>query len=70
MSSEDFLLVREAAEALGVSANTIRAWADSGKLTEYRHPINNYRLFKQKDVALLKKRIDNPPATGRKTRAK
>ena len=47
---QEFLLVKEVARLLKVSPNTVRAWADSGKLPEHRHPVNNYRLFKLKDV--------------------
>ena len=57
---KEYLLVKQAAELLGVSANTIRAWAETGKLPEYRHPVNNYRLFKRTDVEQLLKQIENP----------
>ena len=60
MKTDAFLLVNEAAELLGVSANTVRAWAKGGKLQEYRHPVNNYRLFKKRDVEALSKQIENP----------
>ena len=60
MKGEDFLLVGEAAELLGVAPNTIRAWALAGKLQEYRHPVNNYRLFKKADVEALRREIENP----------
>lgn len=45
-----FVRVKEAAEMLGVSPNTIRAWGAAGKIAEYRHPVNNYRLFKVKEL--------------------
>jgi len=61
MNSDEFLLVKQTAQVLGVSANTVRAWADNGKLQEYRHPINNYRLFRRDDVEALLQRISNPP---------
>lgn len=46
----DLLTVTQAAQRLGVSKNTVRAWADAGKLRHARHPINRYRLF---DPAVL-----------------
>ena len=58
--TDEFLLVKEAAEFLGVSANTVRAWATTGKLQEYRHPVNNYRLFKRGDIEALLEQIVNP----------
>ncbi len=60
---QDFLLVKEVARLLGVSPNTVRTWADSGKLPEHRHPVNNYRLFKLKDVEKLRRKIELPRAT-------
>lgn len=67
-SSSKFLLVTETAGVLGVSANTVRAWAASGKLIEHRHPVNNYRLFRRSEVEALARKIANPPesATRRK----
>ena len=46
----EFLRVKEAAELLGVSPNTIRAWGGEGKIPEYRHPINRFRLYKRKEL--------------------
>jgi DNA (cytosine-5)-methyltransferase 1 len=60
MKGDDFLMVNEAATVLGVAPNTIRAWSSAGKLTEYRHPVNNYRLFKKADVESLRRKIVNP----------
>jgi excisionase family DNA binding protein len=60
MKGDDFLLVKEAAARLRVAPNTVRAWAAAGKLPEYRHPANNYRLFKREDVEALLQGIENP----------
>jgi DNA (cytosine-5)-methyltransferase 1 len=64
---QNFLLVKEVARLLKVSPNTVRAWADSGKLPEHRHPVNNYRVFKKSDIdrlimllELQKSRPNNP----------
>ena len=57
---DEFVLVKEAAELLGVCPNTIRAWGDSGKLTEYRHPMNDYRMFKKKDIDNLLRKMQQP----------
>jgi excisionase family DNA binding protein len=70
-TTDDYLLVKETAELLGVSANTVRAWALSGKLQEYRHPVNNYRLFKRYEVEVLLEQIANPePVNQRIKKAK
>lgn len=55
-----FVRVKQAAEMLGVSPNTIRAWGAAGKLAEYRHPVNNYRLFRQDDLDKLLKHLEQP----------
>lgn len=60
MKGDEFLLVKEVAARLRVAPNTVRAWAASGKLTEYRHPVNNYRLFKRADVEALLRKIEDP----------
>ena len=57
MRNKGFVRVQEAAELLGVCPNTIRAWGAEGKLTEYRHPLNDYRLFKREDLDALLKQV-------------
>ena len=58
--AETYLQVKEAAEFLGVSPNTIRKWGREDKLPEYRHPLNNYRLYKRSDLARLLQRLQRP----------
>lgn len=50
LNLHDFLGIGKAAALLGVTENTLRNWSDEGKFTEYRNPINNYRLFKKEDI--------------------
>lgn len=64
--TEDFLQVKEAADFLGVSANTVRNWGRDDKLPEYRHPVNNYRLYKRQDLERLRKSLLAPQRTGKK----
>ena len=61
-TKDRYLTVSEAAELLAVAPNTVRAWGAAGKLTEYRHPINNYRLFNRKEVEKLCRQIHAPAA--------
>ena len=49
----DYVTVKEAAELLGVTTLTIRNWDARGRLVSYRHPINNYRLFRKSDIDAL-----------------
>jgi excisionase family DNA binding protein len=50
---DDYLRIKEAAEYLGVSPNTLRNWGRGQKITEHRHPVNNYRLYKKTDLDRL-----------------
>lgn len=57
---DQYLTVGDAALLLGVSPNTVRNWGRDGKLDEYRHPVNNYRLFKAADLRALRATIQRP----------
>lgn len=41
-----FVTVKEAANVFAVSIQTIRRWDRKGKLKCFRHPMNNYRMFR------------------------
>jgi len=56
----EFVLVKKAAELLGVCPNTIRAWGAEGKITEHRHPINGYRMYKREDIDRLLELLRTP----------
>ncbi len=55
----EFLRIHEAAEYLGVCRNTLRNWCRQGKIPEYRHPVNNYRLFKASDLDQVLKETEH-----------
>ncbi|GDX92037.1 MerR family transcriptional regulator [Planctomycetia bacterium] len=46
----EYLQTTEAAKFLGVSQNTLRTWAENGKIPVRRNPANGYRLFKRSDL--------------------
>jgi DNA (cytosine-5)-methyltransferase 1 len=60
----EFLRVKEAAALLGVSPNTIRAWGGGGKIPEYRHPINRFRLYKRSELEKVRRAIEDPRPAG------
>ena len=59
-SDQTFIRVKEAAAMLGVSTNTLRAWGAAGKIPQYRHPVNNYRLYKREEIEQLLKKLREP----------
>lgn len=63
LRQEGFLRVKEAAKLLGVSPNTIRAWGAEVKIPEYRHPVNNYRLYKQSELEQILKKLEQSRST-------
>lgn len=57
----ELLTIKAAAEALGVSEQTLRRWDKAGKLQAKRHPINGYRLYPRGQVLELYRRIHAEP---------
>ena len=58
LREKGYARVKEAAALLGISPNTVRAWGAQGKITEYRHPANNYRLFKVDELERLIEQVE------------
>lgn len=52
---KDFLTIKEAAEFLGVSTETLRNWDRNGKLVPTRNPFNHYRIYRKSDLENLLK---------------
>ncbi|ASD64251.1 helix-turn-helix domain-containing protein [Bdellovibrio bacteriovorus] len=46
-----WLTVSQLAKKFKVHPETIRRWANSGRLKHIRHPINKYRLFLDTDFS-------------------
>lgn len=51
------LTIKMAAELLGVAEATLRRWDASGRFKARRHPMNNYRVYFERDVLRLRDRI-------------
>jgi len=56
----DYVMTAEAADILGVSQNTLRAWARDGKIPMHRNLANGYRLFRRSDLMAFLKKIGRP----------
>jgi DNA (cytosine-5)-methyltransferase 1 len=67
---DDYLQIREAAEFLGVSPNTLRNWGREAKIAELRHPVNNYRLYRRSDLEKLLRRVARSGRAAGKRRQK
>lgn len=55
---QDYLTIKEAAEYLGVTPNTLRNWGRDGKIKERRNPLNGYRLYMKAELDRLLKKIE------------
>ena len=56
----EYVKVAKAAEILGVSQGTVRAWAEAGKIPMHKNPANGYRLFKTEELEQFLANIAKP----------
>ncbi|MDA1055830.1 MAG: helix-turn-helix domain-containing protein [Planctomycetota bacterium] len=66
----DYVKTAEAAEILGVSQTTLRKYAEAGKISMRRNPVNGYRLFKREDLEAFLQQLDAPETAPPKKRRK
>jgi len=59
----EFMTIKQAAEFLGVSQNTLRNWGRDGRIKERRHPVNHYRLYDADELSQLLQQADQPRET-------
>lgn len=57
--TKKYLTVKEVSGIFGVTPLTLRNWDKQGKLTAYRNPINNYRMYKKEEIELLQRKIES-----------
>src|SRR5713101_1264703 len=46
----DYLTIKDAADYIGVSPQTLRRWDFEGKLRSVRHPASRYRYYRRADL--------------------
>ncbi len=63
---QKYLTIKQVASMLGVSALTLRNWDKRGRLVAYRHPMNNYRVYKLEEIEELLKTMEKKPTRGPK----
>ena len=61
-----FLTVTEVSQLLGITPLTVSNWDQKGKLVAYRHPVNNYRMYRTEDVEVMLKQIEHSKQKNRK----
>jgi MerR family transcriptional regulator, copper efflux regulator len=54
---DEYMSIKQAAEFLGVTANTLRNWERASKVKVCRNPLNHYRLYDREDLEQLLKTI-------------
>jgi DNA (cytosine-5)-methyltransferase 1 len=54
----NYLTIKQTAKLLHVTTLTLRNWDKAGKFKAYRHPINNYRVYKLDQVELFLRRLE------------
>lgn len=62
---DEYLKIAEAAEFLGISQNTLRKWADEGRIAVRVNPANGYRLFRRSDLEAFLKAVAKPSSKPR-----
>jgi excisionase family DNA binding protein len=61
-----YYTIKQASKILGVTPLTLRNWDKSGKLKAYRHPINNYRVYKPEQLELFLRKLEISKISKRK----
>jgi len=53
-----YYTIKQASSLLHVTPLTLRNWDKSGKLKAYRHPLNNYRVYKTEQLEMFLRKIE------------
>ena len=59
-----YLTIKEAAKLLHVTTLTLRNWDKKGILVPYRHPANNYRIYRIDQIENFLRRLELSKARG------
>lgn len=68
--NDEYVRVKQAATMLGLSPNTVRKWGALGKIPEFRHPLNAYRLYRRSDLERLIAKVEESQVRPEKQRPK
>ncbi len=53
-----YITIKKAAKLLHVTPLTLRNWDKRGKLRAYRHPANNYRVYRLDQIEEFLRRLE------------
>jgi excisionase family DNA binding protein len=53
-----YYTIKQAAKILEVTPLTLRNWDKNGKLKAYRHPVNNYRVYKPEQLEMFLRKLE------------
>jgi DNA (cytosine-5)-methyltransferase 1 len=54
---QKYYTIKQASKILGVTPLTLRNWDKNGKLKPYRHPLNNYRIYKSDQLEMFLRKM-------------
>jgi len=53
-----YITIKKGARLLHVTPLTLRNWDRTGKLKAYRHPINNYRVYRLDQIEEMLRKLE------------
>lgn len=53
-----YITIKKAAKLLHVTPLTLRNWDRANKLKAYRHPINNYRVYRLDQIEEILRKLE------------
>lgn len=57
-----YITIKKAAKLLHVTPLTLRNWDKKGILKAYRHPINNYRMYRLDQIETFLRKLEGSRA--------
>jgi excisionase family DNA binding protein len=62
---QKYYTIKQASRLLHVTPLTLRNWDKSGKLKAYRHPLNNYRVYKTEQLEIFLRKMETSREAGK-----
>jgi len=60
--TQRYITIKKAAQLLHVTPLTLRNWDNNGKLKAYRHPSNNYRVYRLDQIEAFLRQLEGSRA--------